>query len=227
MNTGNTNRIRLGALALVLGGVIAVVGEFMRGPLLDPSVNPAGFAQAAASSNWGAAWTLILLAATLSIFGTLAIYGYLAGGRADGMAFWGMVLSLAGGALFLVFTGSFAFADPVVARLYLQGNQGAIGAAVAAFYQGPATSILYPSGLIGTLGSILLGIAIWRSGTLPRWAGILFAIHTPLLAFASAFSYPLELLGGLALLACALWLAPAMLRPAARDGMTAASAARA
>jgi hypothetical protein len=227
MNAGNINRIRLGTLALVVGGVIAVVGEFMRGPLLDPSVNPAGFAQLAAAPNWGTAWTLILLAATLSLFGTLALYGHLAGGKADSMAFWGVMLSLAGGALFLVFTGTFAYADPVVARLYLQGDQGAIAAAVAGFFQGPATAILYPSGLIGTIGSILVGIAIWRSGTLPRWAGLLFAIHTPLLAFASAFSYPLELLGGVCLLATALWVAPYMWRATAPDGMPAGHPAHA
>ena len=169
MNSSYLNRIRIGVLALVLSGVLGVIGEFMRGPLLDPSVNPAGFAQAAASGNFGTAWVLILLSATLAMFGTLALYGHLAGGRADGTAFWGLILSLAGGALFLVFTGAFAFADPVVGRLYVQGDQSVIAVAVAAFYQGPATSILYPAGLLGTLGSVLMGIAIWRSGTLPRW----------------------------------------------------------
>jgi hypothetical protein len=112
---------------------------------------PAGFAQAAASGSFGTAWVLILLSATLAMFGTLALYGHLAGGRADGM----------------------------------------------------------------------MGIAIWRSGTLPRWTALLFAVHTPLLAFASAFSYPLELLGGITLLGSALWLAPHLCRAAARQGTAA------
>jgi len=216
----NYNRIRIGVVALVLSGGLGLVGEWLRGPLLDPTVNPAGFAQAAA--GWGGAWEMILLSALLAMFGTLALYGHLAGGRADTTAFWGLMLSLAGGGLFLVFTGAFAFADPVVGRLYAQGDQSVIAVAVAAFYQGPATSILYPSGILGTLGSVLMGIAIWRSGSLPRWIAILFAVHTPLLAFASPFSYPLELLGGVTLLASGLWLAPYMWRSAARP-----SAARA
>jgi len=29
--------------------------------------------------------------------------------------------------------------------------------------------------LLGFVGNILLGVAIWRSGTLPRWAGALWA----------------------------------------------------
>jgi hypothetical protein len=29
--------------------------------------------------------------------------------------------------------------------------------------------------LLGFVGNILLGVAVWRSGTLPRWAGALWA----------------------------------------------------
>jgi len=31
-------------------------------------------------------------------------------------------------------------------------------------------------------GLILFGVAIWRSGVLPRWAGVLVAIHAPLIS---------------------------------------------
>ena len=110
----------------------------------------------------------ILLAATLALFGALALYGYLAGSPADSLAFWGMILSLAGEALFLVFTGFFAFASPVVGKLYLAGDQGAIDIATAAFFAGPSTGILYPAGLIGTVGSGLVSpfgaLQLCRSG---------------------------------------------------------------
>ena len=127
-----------------------------------------------------------------------------------------MVTSLIGGSLFLVFTGSFAFAAPAIGKMYLGGDQSVINIAVVSFFSRPATSLLYPSGLIGTLGSIILGIAIWRSGSLLKWAGVLFAIHTPLLAFAAAFSYPLELAGGLSLLISGIWLALGMWQPPAK-----------
>jgi hypothetical protein len=43
------------------------------------------------------------------------------------------------------------------------------------------------SSLLLFVGNLLLGVAVWRSGTLPRWAGAL-------LAAAAVFMYPLGLL---------------------------------
>ena len=87
---------------------------------------------------------------------------------------------------------------------------------MAGFFSGPALALLYPSGLIGTVGSVLFFMAIWRSN-LPVWAGVWYALTTPLLAFAPAFSYVLELLGGLLLLVSTTWLARAAWRQTARE----------
>jgi hypothetical protein len=114
----------------------------------------------------------------------------------------------------LAFTGSFAFAFPVIGRLYLAGDQGVLAIARTSFFTGAATGIPYPSGLIGSIGSIHMGITIRRSVTLPKWAGVFFALHTPLLTSASAFSYPLEMFGGLSLFVSPVRFAPAMWRRA-------------
>jgi hypothetical protein len=46
---------------------------------------------------------------------------------------------------------------------------------------------------------------------------VLYALTTPLLAFASAFSYGLELLGGLLLLVSTTWLATAAWKKSVRE----------
>jgi hypothetical protein len=52
MNARDDSRIRCGAIGLLGAGVIALVGEFLRGPRLDPSANAASFAQAVTGGNF-------------------------------------------------------------------------------------------------------------------------------------------------------------------------------
>jgi hypothetical protein len=79
---------RPGALTFVDGGVLAVVGELMRGPMPNPSMNLSGYAAAALVPGFGMGWILILLAVVSALFGTTAIYGFLAGCHVDRLAFW-------------------------------------------------------------------------------------------------------------------------------------------
>jgi hypothetical protein len=48
-------------------------------------------------------------------------------------------------------------------------------------------SLIIPFSIVGALGLILLGIAIWRSNLLPRWAGWLLAIAGPLYCLGPGF----------------------------------------
>ncbi len=48
-------------------------------------------------------------------------------------------------------------------------------------------SLIVPFSMIGALGFILLGIAIWRSNVLPRWSGLLLAIAGPLYVMGPGF----------------------------------------
>lgn len=47
--------------------------------------------------------------------------------------------------------------------------------------------LIVPFAMIGAVGFILLGIAIWRSNLLPRWAGLLLAIAGPLYCIGPGF----------------------------------------
>ena len=82
-------------------------------------------------------------------------------------------------------------------------------------------SLIVPFSMIGAVGFILLGIAIWRSGLLPRWAGLLLAIAGPLYCIGPGF-VPHEVLllnllvyGPFAL--TSLWLGMSVLNPSERQ----------
>lgn len=82
-------------------------------------------------------------------------------------------------------------------------------------------SLIVPFSLVGALGLTLLGIAVWRSNLLPRWAGLLLAIAGPLYCIGPGF-VPHEMLllnlivyGPFAV--ATLWLGLSILNPAQRQ----------
>jgi hypothetical protein len=117
----------------------------------------------------------------LAIFGTFALGAYLARSRAGRLGLVAIVISVFGSALFLMPMGVSTFAAPEEGQAYLAGIEGipemTTSFADTAF---AATSLLVIVLLF--VGNVLLGVAIWRSGTLPRCAGVLWAA-------ASVFMY--------------------------------------
>ena len=119
----------------------------------------------------------------LAIFGVFALGAYLAIGRAGRLGLVAMVITVLGSALSLTIFGVSTFAAPSEGQAYLAGIGEFVqlepGFAVAA--QG-ATFLLVV--LLLFVGNVLLGVAVWRSGMLPRWAGVIWAA-------ASVSMYPL------------------------------------
>ncbi len=64
------------------------------------------------------------------------------------------------------------FATPALARAYLRG----VDEAVTIAFPGSMSIFMLGGMLLVLVGNVLLGVAVWRSGTLPRWAGALWAI---------------------------------------------------
>ena len=116
---------------------------------------------------------LSVLGQILAIFGVFALGAYLATSRAGGMGLVAMVITVLGSALLLVVLGVTTFASPEEGQAILAGmNIDELPDTFAATVQA-LTGLGYI--LLGFVGNILLGVAIWRSGTLPRWAGALWA----------------------------------------------------
>ena len=65
--------------------------------------------------------------------------------------------------------------------------------------------------LLYVAGFVLWGVAVWRSGVLPKWAGVLVALHAPLLVFGP-LSVVGPVVGALLALVGGGWIALSVLR---------------
>ncbi len=154
------------------------------------------------------------LALTLLIFGVVALFAYLANSGERALALGAMVLSICGISLTLTSLGVFAYVVPALSRSYLNGNPESIRI-LDYIFAGPLGTILTLIFLLYSAGFILFGVAIWRSGALPRWAGVLVAVHAPLIS--GPFSIAGSVVGALLAFVGGGWVAMSVLRgPPAR-----------
>jgi hypothetical protein len=191
---------------VALSGIVTAAMIVVRGPFIDAAYTPELFAQFGGSARWIVYSLGTMLGILLGVYGFIALYALLAHSQATvaRLAFWGMVLNI-GLILLLPALGVYAFAGPPVADLYPRDPQRAI--ALSAGFGTPAyLATIIIQAILYCVGSLLFGIAIWRSGTLPRLAGVLFFLQAPLIQFVPLISYPGEIAGALMLAVSSLWI---------------------
>lgn len=165
-----------------------------------------------------------ILGVVFALFGTIALGTYLARSRAGRLGLVAMVVTVLGYALFLTIGGVATFAAPGEGQAYLEGMElseiASSGTAVTA-----QTLTLLLASVLLLVGNVLLGVAIWRSGTLPRWTGALWAAGAVLMlllgqviAMFYTGSTPVTVpVGALLLVISGGWMAWSVLRqPSAR-----------
>jgi hypothetical protein len=166
-----------------------------------------------------------VLALTVLIFGVVvALYAYFANSRQKALALGAMISSIVGIALILSRLGVLAYTIPALSRSFLNGNPESIRISDAIF-AGPLGMVETISLLFYSVGFVLFGVATWRSEVLPRWAGVLIAVHAPLVA--GPFSVVGSVVGSLLAVVGGGWSALSVLRnPSAQDGPQAAPRVR-
>ena len=102
-----------------------------------------------------------------------------------------MVIAVFGHALFLTIGGVSTFAAPVEGQAYLAGIEE-YHKLPTSFAVTAQTATFGVSILLGFVGNVLLGVAVWRSGILPKWAGALWAF-APVLMYVFGLVYAMTI----------------------------------
>lgn len=168
-----TTWIRVGLLTLPVYGLLTVWATLDAQP--DQTKDPAAWARFVSSPSYQVSHLVGSTGGTiLAIFGVFALGTYLATSRSGRLAVAAMVVTVAGLTLLLVPAAMSTFATPAIGQAYLAGETGVMRIEFPA-----AMTVCFLLGLLfAFVGNMLLGVAIWRSRRLPRWAGAIWMVAT-------------------------------------------------
>lgn len=165
---------RAGATALILSGLVTAPVPFLQNIPTDPSQNEA-FALGASTLSWRVSMLLAMVAVPLLVFGSFTLYSHLAHTSARRLARIGLVMSVGLLLLFVPMYGFAAFVVPAVGEVIASGQADAVDVMAQTFKE-PFIAVPFLSGIFLNLGYVLTGIAVWRSGTLVKWGGLIFVM---------------------------------------------------
>ena len=171
MNSQNISHwIRAGLWALPVSALVTAWATLEPQP--DQEKDPDAWARFVGSDSYQVSHIFGGTAGTiLAIFGAFALGCCLANSRVGRLALAAMVIAVAGTALLLVPAAISTFATPAIGKAYLAGNHDVMQLE----FPGSMTGAFLVGLLLAFLGNILLGVAVWRSHVLPRWAGALWS----------------------------------------------------
>ena len=188
----------LTAVAFVGAGIL-----FVAYPGIRPFSSETGLegAQALASTNWIVAHSLAMAGFILIGLALLGLHEYLRGSRGARLAGWATVLSWIGIGLTLPYYGAEVFGLHAVGQAVIDGNDpGLMSIANDIRWEVGIFWILAGLAALG-IGVVLAAIAIWRSGRMTNWSGVVLAIAFALYIPQFAAVQPIRVAhGGLVLL---------------------------
>ena len=191
MSTPNITRwMGIGLLGLPLYGVMTFLSSL--NPWPDPNTHYEAWSRVVTTNGYVLKHLLLSdLGIILVIFGMFALGAYLTRSPAGRMGLWAMVIAVFGQALWLMIGGVSTFASPSEGQAYLAGAEE-IENLPTSFAATVQMATIGVSILLQFVGNVLLGVAVWRSGILPKWAGALWAF-APVLMYVFGLLYALTI----------------------------------
>jgi hypothetical protein len=170
----NDNQARLGALALVLAGLMFLLYPGTR-PWHDETT-AAGASEAMTSTAWLASHSFAMVGFVLVPLGLLALRRSLLPAGVSRLALTGAVLTWLGAGLVLPYYGAETFGLYAVAHAAADREVTDVLAVTDAVRWEPLAVTMFTVGLLALgLGAVLVAVAGWGSGRLPRTPAVLFA----------------------------------------------------
>ena len=175
------NWIRIGLFALPISGLLTMWSTLIPQP--NPTIEFEAWSRFVTTTEYLISHMLGII---LLIFGVIALGAYIAKAAPSGrLALTAMVITIAANTLGLVSAGGWStFAAPAIGRAYLSGIEDAMLIDVGLDYIVIFMLVI----VLAFIGNVLLGIAIWRSRTLPKWAGAIWIAWAVLFYVAGVLS---------------------------------------
>lgn len=164
------SRIRLGAAALGLAGVMFVLYPVFR-PWHDEST-PQGAAASMASANWVVSHFFAMIGFILAPLGLLALSRLVAGTRGGSLAATAFAATWIGVGLTLPYYGAEDFGLHTAATW---GVPDLVAFAEALRFNGLAVTLFGIGLILVGAGGVLAAVAVWRSGVLAKASGLAYA----------------------------------------------------
>jgi hypothetical protein len=188
--TNTTKWIGIGLLGLALYGVMTFFSSL--DPQPDPNTHLEAWSRFVTTDGYALKHLFLsVLGIIFAIFGTFALGAYLTRSRAGRLGLVAMVIAVFGHALFLPIGGVSTFSVPEEGQAVLAGVEE-FEALPTIFANTLQTATFGVSILLGFMGNVLLGVAVWRSGILPKWAGALWAF-APVLMYVFGLVYAMTI----------------------------------
>ena len=207
---GQRYGVATGPITLGISSLLLLAFPLMR-PFTDRTGTPAEVATTFASVSWLVAHVLAGLGFVLLPVGLFALVAFLRGTCAERFASLGLIVSWIGIGLILPTAfGTEPFALRAIGQAAVhQKNTGLLDLAMA-IRVGPQARVFFPGLIALAIGAALIAVAVWHSGTLPKWSGVVLALGLAL--FFPLFARPIRIVDGLLIGAGGVWIAFSMLQ---------------
>ena len=169
----SANRIRLGAGALVISGIL-----FVAYPAVRPFSDERSLLGAAAfgSPAWLASHMLAMMAFTLLPMGLLGLQRSLLGTSAERLLFVALVLGIIGTGFTLPFYGGEAYGLHALGQEALRQRSDSLLGLVEVIRSGPGLVMFLAGLLLLAASAIATATALWRSDCYTKASGVPFAV---------------------------------------------------
>jgi hypothetical protein len=213
---------RLGLWALPVWAALLCISTVTEQP--NPKTDLAGWSRYVTTGPFLASHLVAsILGAAIGALGMIALGAVLASRGRPRAGLWAMVTGVFANVVSAAVFGIAAFAQPAIGRDYLAGHTAQASLLVKTVVNGEWLNVTaVTSGLLLIASAVIAGVAVARTGSLPRTAGIGFAISVVLFALANiADTGPWQAIAGALMTACTAWIAVA----AGRHGASARASA--
>jgi len=208
------SRTRLLAGALAVAGIL-----FVLYPAIRPFSDEISFQGAAAfaSTAWVVAHVLAMAGFILLMLGLLAVQRALQDTGVERLAFRALVVGLVGVGLTLPYYGVEAFGVHEIGQAALWQHDIALMKLAEAVRTGTQLIVFLVGLLLIGVSAIMVAIAVWKSGLLPKWSGVPFALGFSLYIPQFFGTQPIRVAHGVLVAAGCLWVAATVWEQGARE----------